>query len=308
VDLNNAFIAGPDPEAAVAAAERAGFPRTTCAWIKGLYGVVSEAGIRKVVAVEGGDCSNTGAWAEVLAATGVEVIPFSYPSRPDGRALAAEVARFAERLGTTPAAAEEAFAALKPVRLSLAYLDRLTWKEGRVTGAENFEWLLAATDFDGDAFSFANRLEGFLGGARSRPPRPGGIRVGLAGVPPINRDLFEVLAELGADVVFNEIPRQFALGGGGDTVVEAYTRYTYPYGAGPRGRDLAAAAAERALAGVIHYVQTFCHRGIHDILLRAALPVPVLTLEGDRPGALSAQQRLRLETFVEMLHGGRGRS
>lgn len=303
MDLNNLFIGGDDPEGAVAAAEAAGFPRTTCAWIKGLYGVARAAGIRKVVAVEGGDCSNTNAWAEVLAAEGVEIIPFSYPSRPDERALASEIERFAARLGTTAAAAEEVFAELRPVRAALAEADTLTWREGRVTGQENFEWLLAATDFEGDVESFRERLAGFLAGARARPARPEGIRVGLAGVPPINRDLFAALAQLGADVVFNEIPRQFALGGGGASLVTAYTSYTYPYGAGGRCRDLAAAVAERRLAGIVHYVQTFCHRGIHDILLRGAVPVPVLTLEGDRPGPLSAQQRLRLETFVEMLRG-----
>jgi len=109
---------------------------------------------------------------------------------------------------------------------------------------------------------------------------------------------------LGAVVVFNELPRQFALLAGGDDLADAYTRYTYPYGAGTRIADILEEVERRGVQGLVHYVQSFCYRGIQDILVRRAVPVPVLTLEGERPGPLSAQQRLRLETFVEMLAGG----
>jgi benzoyl-CoA reductase/2-hydroxyglutaryl-CoA dehydratase subunit BcrC/BadD/HgdB len=37
VDLNNIFIASPDSRAWVDQAEEAGYPRSTCGWIKGLY-------------------------------------------------------------------------------------------------------------------------------------------------------------------------------------------------------------------------------------------------------------------------------
>ena len=37
VDLNNLFIADPLALARVSQAEAAGFPRTLCAWIKGIY-------------------------------------------------------------------------------------------------------------------------------------------------------------------------------------------------------------------------------------------------------------------------------
>jgi benzoyl-CoA reductase/2-hydroxyglutaryl-CoA dehydratase subunit BcrC/BadD/HgdB len=189
----------------------------------------------------------------------------------------------------------------------LAALDESTWRDGRVTGRENFDWLVAASDFGGGLAAYEAGLKTFLDEARRRVPgHRGRVRLGLAGVPPINRGLFEFLEELGADVVLNEIPRQFALGGGGATLTEAYTSYTYPYGFAPRLADLRAEIDRRSIIGLVHYVQTFCHRGIQDLLLRKHAGVPVLTVEGERPGPLSAQQRLRLETFVETLAATRG--
>jgi benzoyl-CoA reductase/2-hydroxyglutaryl-CoA dehydratase subunit BcrC/BadD/HgdB len=53
--------------------------------------------------------------------------------------------------------------------------------------------------------------------------------------------------------------------------------------------------------GVIHYVQSFCFRQIEDLIVRHELPVPVLTVEGDKPGRVDARTRIRLDAFVEML-------
>ena len=66
-------------------------------------------------------------------------------------------------------------------------------------------------------------------------------------------------------------------------------------------RDIEQAINERHLDGVIHYTQTFCYRQIYDIVIRDSLPIPVLTLEGDRPGRIDGRTAFRIETFVEML-------
>jgi len=303
VDLNNLFIARPDAGALVQAAEDAGFPRNTCAWIKGIFAVVRAEGIGAVVAVTGGDCSNSVALAEVLADAGVEVVGFSFPPTPSRAALAREVKRLAAAFGTTVAAAEHIYQRLAPGRALLRELDELTWRAGVVTGRENYSWHLRACDFGGDAAAFEKELADFLATARTRSPRRPAVRLALVGVPPINDDIFEFLEGLGAEVVFNETPRQFALGDGGADLADAYSRYTYPYGVRRRIADINRAVATRRVAGLIHYVQAFCYRGIQDILIRKAVAAPVLTLEGERPGPLSGQQRLRLESFVEMLRG-----
>ncbi|MCK5540727.1 MAG: 2-hydroxyacyl-CoA dehydratase, partial [Deltaproteobacteria bacterium] len=58
-DLNNLFISAPDPDHFIQIAEDAGFPRTTCAWIKGIYGVMRDVDIDTIIIVSGGDCSNS---------------------------------------------------------------------------------------------------------------------------------------------------------------------------------------------------------------------------------------------------------
>ena len=83
VDINNIFIESEDPESLVTQSESAGFSSNICAWIKGIYSTVINHGIRRVVAVTGGDCSNTIALAEIMSLKGAEVVPFDYPSSQD---------------------------------------------------------------------------------------------------------------------------------------------------------------------------------------------------------------------------------
>jgi benzoyl-CoA reductase/2-hydroxyglutaryl-CoA dehydratase subunit BcrC/BadD/HgdB len=83
--------------------------------------------------------------------------------------------------------------------------------------------------------------------------------------------------------------------------VEQYRAYTYPYGVFFRLKDIQREIERREIKGLIHYVQSFCFRQIEDLIIRTRLKIPVLTLEGDRPGRLDARTRLRLEAFLEML-------
>jgi benzoyl-CoA reductase/2-hydroxyglutaryl-CoA dehydratase subunit BcrC/BadD/HgdB len=83
-------------------------------------------------------------------------------------------------------------------------------------------------------------------------------------------------------------------------------KYTYPYGITGRLEDIRKAIEERQLDGLIHYTQTFCFRQIYDIILRESLPLPLLTIEGDKPGKVDSRTALRLETFVEMLKMRKG--
>jgi benzoyl-CoA reductase/2-hydroxyglutaryl-CoA dehydratase subunit BcrC/BadD/HgdB len=126
----------------------------------------------------------------------------------------------------------------------------------------------------------------------------------MAGVPPIISNLFEVIEELDAAVVFNEVPRQFSLPWSPhSTIAEQYTRYTYPYQVERRLDDITKACAERRIDGLIHYTQSFCFRQIEDILFKRKLKIPTLTLEADQPGPVDGRTLTRIETFIEMLSG-----
>jgi len=305
LDLNNVFITSPDPKTLVAEAEHRGFPRNSCAWIKGIYSTARQLGVRRVIGVAQGDCSNTHALMEVLASEGVEVIDFNYPFPKDAAALGAALDGLARRLGTTREAAERWRERLLAVRASLAEIDRLTWQEDRVGGEENHLWLIGSSDFGGDPDACGRAAAAFLAEARVRPPERARHRLGYIGIPPICSGLYAFLESLGARVVFNEFQRQFSMPGRPRDLLEQYLAYTYPYDVHGRIADIREAVRVRRLDGLVHYVQSFCFRHIQDRLLREALEVPILTLEFDRPGPLDGQGRTRLEAFVEMLEARR---
>lgn len=301
LDLNNRFVLASRADQYVRRAETEGYPRTCCAWIRGLYGLIRTVGVRRVIFVTGGDCSNTHAMMETLKDELDELHTFSYPTSRNPAELSSEIDRFCKAFGVSRAAAEEMGKRLVPIRSSLAELDRMTWEDGTVTGEENLQWLVSSSDFDGDPSLFAMRLDTFLDQAKKRTPPAPGPRIGILGVPPIHSDLLSFAEKLGTRIVFNEIPRQFAMTGPAANLTSRYLEFTYPYGAFPRMDDIAAETARRRIDGLIHYTQAFCHRQIHDILLRRRLGIPILTLEGDAPGPCDARTRLRIESFIEIL-------
>ncbi len=301
VDLNNRFIASPEREAFLAKAEALGFPRTTCAWIKGIYGVTLVQGITEVVAVTQGDCSNTHALMEVLQTGGVRIFPFAFPYDRDRPLLALQIERMMEHFGVIEAQVREAKEQLDRVRGKVHEIDRLTWQDGVVTGSENHLFLVSTSDMNGNWPAFEQEVDCFLAEAKARRPLADGVRLGYLGVPPIFTDLYDSLEGLGARVVFNELQRQFSMPCATDDIVEQYLRYTYPYSFFTRLKDIKEEINRREIAGLIHYCQSFCFRQVQDIILRQEIKLPILTIEGDRPAPLDARTRLRLEGFVEML-------
>jgi benzoyl-CoA reductase/2-hydroxyglutaryl-CoA dehydratase subunit BcrC/BadD/HgdB len=301
LDLNNLFITASNPQRLIAQAEAAGFAHNICAWIKGIYSTVLERRIQTVVAVTGGDCSNTVALSEVLASRGVRVVHFEYPLSKDRTALRLQMEKLAEAMGATWDLVLETREGLKGIRRKLNELDRLTYVEGVVTGLENHLFLVGSSDFKGDPQAFEAELDTLLASAKRRTPVPGDIRLGYLGVPPIYSGFYDYIASLGAKVVFNEVQRQFSMPAETSDIVDQYLVYTYPYDAAGRIEDIRRAVSERRIDGLIHYTQTFCYRQIYDILIREVIDCPVLTLEGDRPGPLDGRTAFRIETFVEML-------
>jgi benzoyl-CoA reductase/2-hydroxyglutaryl-CoA dehydratase subunit BcrC/BadD/HgdB len=301
VDLNNIFITSPEKEAFLSQAEAIGFPRNTCGWIKGLYGITLKEGIKEVVAVTQGDCSNTHALMEVLQTRGVRIFPFAYPYDRDRHLLALQVERMMEHFGVTQDQVWEIKEVLDRVRAKAHEIDRLTWQEGVVRGGENHLFLVSTSDMNGDWQAFEEEMDRFLAEIKGRPPMTDGVRIGYLGVPPIFTDLYDYLEDLGGRVVFNEIQRQFSMPFETDDMVEQYLRYTYPYSFFARLEDIKQEILRREIDGLIHYVQSFCFRQVQDIILRQEIKIPVLTIEGDRPAPLDARTRLRLESFVEML-------
>ncbi|MCL5774050.1 MAG: 2-hydroxyacyl-CoA dehydratase family protein [Firmicutes bacterium] len=302
VDLNNIFITDSDPPALVRVAEQRGYPGNTCCWVKGMYGAVKKNPyINKIIAVTQGDCTNTLAMVETLQHNGMKIFPFAYPFDKDMTFLSDQMQKLAGALGTTIEAAEGKRQELINLRKKLQTLDRLTWEENVITGQENHYYLVSSSDFNQDPEKFEKEVDDFFSEIKERAPLKKNIRLGFAGVPPVLSDLYRFIEEKGARVVFNEVQRQFAMNPECDGLLGQYLSYTYPYDIKGRIEDIKREVKKRGVQGVIHYVQSFCHHQIEDIILRDSLDVPVLTLEGDKPGAMDARTRLRIESFIEML-------
>ncbi|WP_371380827.1 2-hydroxyacyl-CoA dehydratase family protein [Sporomusa aerivorans] len=308
VDLNNIFITSPDAGHMVETAEEAGYPRNICGWIKGLYAVVVNkelnanfGGIDKVIAVTQGDCSNTHALMETYELAGIETIPFAYPFDRDYDLLKLQMEKLMKLLGTDWEAVQTTKRQLDRLRLKVAEIDRRTWHDNTVSGFHNHLYQVSCSDFNSDVTGFEQDVDIFLSHSGNASEYSDELRLGYIGVPPIFTDLYPYLETMGARIVFNEVQRQFAMPFVTDDLVEQYRMYTYPYGVFGRIKDIQTEIERRNLDGIIHYVQSFCFRQIEDMILREKLDVPILTIEGDKPGKIDARTRLRIESFLEML-------
>ena len=301
-DLNNIFVTDPQPGRFIDRAERDGFPKSMCNWVKGIYGVVMERQMEAVITVMEGDCSNTQALAEILRYRGVRTIPFSFPYDRDREVLSREIDKLKKELGTEDEALNVVEGLIGQARSRLAEIDMMTWSEHNVTGGENHLWLVGASDMLGDMEKYTADADEFISTARRRESMEG-IPLGYIGVPPIIPDLYDFIEGTGGRVVYNETQRQFALPHETPDIVERYLRYTYPYGIFARLEDINREIGQRGIKGIIHYVQAFCFRAIEDVILRETIGVPILSIEGDMPKTLDTRTKMRIEAFIEMLEG-----
>lgn len=311
VDLNNIFITDPEAMKRVEDAELAGYPRSVCSWIKGLYSTaLLNPDIRRIVAVTQGDCSNTHALMETWALEGLGIIPFAFPYDRDKDMLKLQIEKLMAALGTSWDLVVEAKGRLDKVRGLAWEIDRLTWQENKVSGFENHLFQVSCSDFNGDPEGFAREMEQFIEEARRREAlserarsgrRKREIRLGFVGVPPIFPELYAFVETQGARVVYNEVQRQFTMPFATQDIVEQYRLYTYPYSVFDRLEDISREAQRRELDGIIHYTQSFCYRQIEDLIIRKKLDYPLLSLEGENPTGLDARSKMRLESFLDML-------
>ncbi len=301
IDLNNIFICNDGPDALVDYAELKGLPRNTCAWVKGIYSATKKTGIKRIIGVIQGDCSNNHALIEFFQTEGIDVIPFSYPHDRDKDFLHKQLVSLAKTLEINLDKAHQMKLTLDKVRKTVHEIDRLTWQDNKVTGEENHIWNVSTSDLMGDYGFFEKKAIEFLEEAKARPRLDHEIRLGYIGVPPICCDLYSFLDGLGVHVVFNEVQRQFSMPYKTHTLTDQYICYTYPFDILYHIDDIKKEIEKRKIDGIIHYVQSFCHRQIYDRLIRKYIDIPILTLDCDRPGHLSGSMRTRIEAFAEML-------
>jgi benzoyl-CoA reductase/2-hydroxyglutaryl-CoA dehydratase subunit BcrC/BadD/HgdB len=299
-DLNNMFITNADSADLVNEAERSGLPHNICVWVKGIYSLLRNTDIRTVIGVVQGDCTHMLTMLENLLPRGVEFIPFSFPHGKIRRNLRAEIQKLMDYFEVQWDDVLQAKVHLDDIRKLALEIDRRTWQENNISSQDNLFALVNCSDFLGDAEYFKKQLEKILAKRQGKAPE-NMLRLGLLGVPDVFSDLKEFLEEKGARVVLHEIARQFAMPYQHTDFLEQYLAYTYPYDLSGRLQDISEQTRFRKLDGYIHYVQSFCHHQLEDMVFREQLPLPILTLEGDRVGPLDSRTKTRLEAFIEML-------
>lgn len=303
IDLNNLFITSKDYSKYIDIAERDGFPKSLCAWIKGIYGACIENDIKEIVGVMEGDCSNTKVLIEVLQLRGIKVYPFSFPHSHKIEDVENEINKFMNVFGVEIKDVENVRNRLNRVRNLSRKIDKLTYIDNKANGFENHLYQVSLSDFNGDVNDFEDELENVISNIKKRNPDEKKIRLGYIGVPPMTGDLYEFVEMFDAKIVYNEVQREFAFPRGDKAIniYEQYYDYTYPYDINFRIVELKKQISERKLDGIIHYTQAFCHKAVEDIVLKQKLDVPILNIEGDKINTLDARTKLRLEAFLDML-------
>jgi len=302
VDINNIMMTG-DPVSHIRQAELKGFPRTVCSWIKGNYAAALSAGLDEVVGVIQGDCSNTHSLLMMLSDVGMPVTFFSFPPDREYDELDREIGKLETHYEISRQDTMNVKRRLDMIRKKLLILDDLTWKERLISGKENHWWLINSSDFMGDPDGYEEKLDAFLEQAKKRDPLPNKLRIGYLGVPPIYLNLYDIIDQLGGEVIYNEVQRQFSMPAMESDIVQQYITFTYPYSVFDRLRDIQTEILKRGIDAVIGYTQSFCHLQIDNILLKKYIDLPFLTLEGDQPECIDQRTLLRLESFFEVHTG-----
>lgn len=303
IDLNNLFITAKDHTAYIDFAEKEGFPKSMCAWIKGIFGACISHGITEVIGVIEGDCSNTKALLEILKLRGIKIYPFAFPHNHQLSNITASIQNFMKLFDVREEQAELTRTKLNGIRSKAEAIDRLTYLEDKATGFENQLMQLCLSDFDGNVDAYEALLDSKLEEIRSRKRSPKKLRLAYIGVPPMFGDLHDFVETMDGKIVYNEVQREFAFprGKNASTIYEQYYDYTYPYDLDFRIEEINKQIKERNIDGVIHYTQAFCHKAIEDIVLKSKILIPMLTIEGDKANVLDARIRLRVEAFLDML-------
>jgi len=303
IDLNNIFITSENYLKYIDIAEREGFPKSLCAWIKGIYGACIENDIKEIVGVVEGDCSNTKALIEVLQLKGIKIYPFSFPHSHSLSDVEAEIRKFMNIFNVKEEAVENIRKKLNIVRNLAKEIDELTYVENKVSGFENHIYQVSLSDFNGNIDIFEADLKKAILDIKNRKPINKKLRLGYIGVPPMTGDIYEFVEGLDAHFVYNEVQREFAFPRGikAENVFKQYYDYTYPYNTEFRISELKKQIKDRKLDAIIHYTQAFCYRAVEDIVLKKQLDIPILNIEGDKLNILDARTKLRLEAFLDML-------
>jgi benzoyl-CoA reductase/2-hydroxyglutaryl-CoA dehydratase subunit BcrC/BadD/HgdB len=273
-----------------------------CAWTATWRDMLLRGDLRvdRLVVVAGGDCHNALVDGQKVAARGVPAHYLFYPFDGDEDEMAKQLASLEAFLGGV--IDQEAFARVGEAKELAIELDMARCRR-RILGSRVFDHMIQLCDLGGDVDRFIASARKVL---EDRPTEVPETRIALVGVPPIYPDFHQVCEGYGMQVVFDELPWEFARMGGRtmETLARAYAGYTFARDLEHRFDRLEEELTRRRVEGVVHYTQYACHHVLEDDMLRQRLDLPMLTVQGDLARGCPEQEKLRLEAFAELLRGG----
>jgi hypothetical protein len=270
----------------------------TASWRDGI--LRGRIAVDRLVVVAGGDCHNALVDGQRVAMSGVPTHYLFYPFDGDPYDMEDQFGELEAFLGgISDQGALGHVAAIKELCLELD----AARARGEVQGSRAFHHLISLCDLWGDPRRFEASVRAALD---ARGTVEADARVALVGVPPIYPDFHEVAEAYSLQVVFDELPFEFArlCGRTVPSMARSYATYTFARELAHRFELLEAELSRRRIDGIIHYTQYACHHVLEDDMLRERFDLPILTVQGDLPRRCPEQERLRLEAFSELLRGG----
>jgi len=302
IDLRTLFLMSHEKEKLITRAEIDGFPKYMSTWTKGIYGVVMEEKMDEIVVVMGGDSGESYALAEMFQMQGITVYPFSFPYDGDRKFLEMQMQVLSKRLGFEKMDNLDYWIfRLNDVRKLAHEIDKQTWESNKVSGYENHQYLFGTSDFEGDLDIFHTRLKSFKDELRLGKVFKQSIRLAYIGEPPLFTDIYKVIEEFDARVVFNEVQRQISMPFESKDLIDQYLRFTYPYPIFRRLVDIKKEISKRNIHGVIYNTEKTSFRQIEDIIIRKEIDLPYIMIESDGNFEVDTRTRLRLQNFIESL-------
>lgn len=304
-DLNNAFVSN-NPLNYINKAESLGIIRNTCSWIKGMLGVIDDYQdeIEAIIVVTQGDCSNNHSLIELASHffPKLQIIKFAYPADKDSQQLQLELNKLATKLDTNLIHANEIKKILSPIRNKLKNLIAIYQEKNNIPAATMQKILVSSTDFNGDYQKYESEIDNYFKLMINNPSNNKLIKIGVIGVPTIIPNFYSYLEEeLKVNVNLFEVEEDFCMYDSYSSLQEQYLKFKYPYDLNSRIEWINKAIYSRQLKGIVHYVQTFCHRQIDDTLIKKTLNTPTITLEADAPEKIDMRSKIRLENFIERI-------
>lgn len=302
-NLWSVFALQEDRSAWLQKSHEDGFKEGGSVWARCLYAYSLERELQVIYFPEPGVPQEMKAALALLQKKGVTLRPFHFPLLRSPERLQGALNSLCQELEVDSRALKSALDQWSHVRVALRRFDSLQHKNAAFTSTAYVNALRRAMnpgrDIEGHRREIERQILEFEGARQGR-----WSRVGFIGLTPYRAGLYKVLDECGAVVVYDEWGLENNPQGAAQDLVSHYHQSSLPYGLKRREERLLKEVAERRLRGLILGVECLYQSIREEGYFRAALPVPVFTLDNCRGDGLHASEEEPLRRFLGALASG----